>query len=163
MKPGSFYALTGTSAKEVMDKFLPLKVFNLSFDEDAFFRLPFKNAKMYMKIFMANLCGDKKPNKFINLFDELSDDIPENVESIYKKLNLSPKQTQRLFSANFGLTPRLVLSILRFQKCLQVLTSGKANPSDMLNLVNFYDQAHFINDFKRNIGLTPFELVKKYC
>ena len=26
---------------------------------------------------------------------------------------------------------------------------------------NYYDQAHFINDFKRNIGLTPLELVRR--
>jgi AraC-like DNA-binding protein len=81
---------------------------------------------------------------------------------MYERLGFSPKQTQRIFSANFGLTPKVVLSILRFQKCLHILTSGKAVPSDVLNLVNFYDQAHFINDFKRNIGITPFELVRKY-
>ncbi|MDR2901170.1 MAG: AraC family transcriptional regulator [Treponema sp.] len=162
MKPGAFYALTGISAAKVMDGFLPLKVFDSDFDEGAFFRLFFDDAKIFMKEYIAQLCAGKNANDFIELFDELSEDIPDTAESIYERLHFSPKQTQRLFAANFGLTPRVVLSIVRFQKCLEVLTSGKASPGDVLNLVNFYDQAHFINDFKRNIGLTPFELVRRY-
>jgi AraC-like DNA-binding protein len=162
MKPGAFFAVTGISAKEVMDGFLPLKVYDSSFDEDAFFAEPFDKAKLCMKDYITNMCAGKKTNEFITLFDELGDEIPDTAESIYEKLQFSPKQTQRLFAANYGLTPKVVLSILRFQKCLQVLTSGKATPGDVLNLVNYYDQAHFINDFKRNIGITPFELVRRY-
>jgi AraC-like DNA-binding protein len=162
MKPGAFFSLTKIPASEAMDNFLPLKEYDSSFDTEKFFALPFEKSKSFMKNFIAQLCANKKPNDFIKLFDNLYDDIPETAESIYERLGFSSKQTQRLFSANFGLTPKVVLSILRFQKCLQVLTSGKANSADVLNLVNFYDQAHFINDFKRNIGLTPFELVRKY-
>jgi AraC-like DNA-binding protein len=162
MKPGAFFALTNIPAAEAMDNFIPLNVYDSNFIADTFFSLSFDDAKLFMKNYIIKLCAGKKPNNFITLFDELYDDIPESAESIYEKIGFSPKQTQRLFSTNFGLTPKLVLSILRFQKCLHVLTSGKANPSDMLNLVNFYDQAHFINDFKRNIGITPFELVRRY-
>jgi AraC-like DNA-binding protein len=162
MKPGTFHLLTGISATEAMDSFIPLNMFDSNFYTEEFFSLSFDDAKSFLKNYIIKLCAGKKPNNFITLFDELYDDIPENAESIYERIGFSPKQTQRLFSTHFGLTPKLVLSILRFQKCLHVLTSGKANPGDMLNLVNFYDQAHFINDFKRNLGITPFELVRRY-
>lgn len=163
IKPGAFYALTGIAASEAMDNFIPLDTFYSDFNANTFFSLlSFDHVKIYMKTFIANLCAGKESNKFIELFDNLYDDIPDTASSIYKNLGFSAKQTQRLFAKNFGLTPQMVLSILRFQKCLEILTSGKAAPGDVLNLVNFYDQAHFINDFKRNIGLTPFELVRRY-
>lgn len=162
MKPGAFYALTEISAAESMDNFIPLKVFDSHFNEDEFFRLPFEKAKSFMKDFVTNLCSEKKANYFISLFDELYNDIPESAQSLYERLGYSSKQTQRIFSANFGLTPKVVLTILRFQKCLEIVTNKKSKPSDILSLVNFYDQAHFINDFKRNIGITPFELVRRY-
>lgn len=68
----------------------------------------------------------------------------------------------KAFYKNFGLSPQMVLCILRFQKCLKSLTIDKINPVNVMNMSNYYDQSHFINDFKRNIGLTPLELVHKY-
>jgi AraC-like DNA-binding protein len=162
MKPAAFYALTGISSSLAMDSFIPLNCYDSEFNVDTFFSLSFDDAKLFLKNYIAKLCLGKKPNAFIKLLDIFYDDIPNTAESIYQRLGFSSKQTQRIFLANYGLTPKMILSVLRFQKCLQILTSGKAVPSDVLNLVNFYDQAHFINDFKRNIGLTPFELVRKY-
>jgi AraC-like DNA-binding protein len=162
MKPGAFYALTGVSASEAMDSFIPLGSHDSGFNEAAFFALSIEQAQATMKEYVTKLCFGKKPNAFTALFDELWDAIPDTAAALYERLHLSPKQTQRLFTLHFGLTPKLVLSILRFQKCLQLLTGGKASPGDMLHLVHYYDQAHFINDFKRHIGLTPFELVRRY-
>ncbi len=121
-----------------------------------------EKAKAAIQDYMAGLCAGKRPNEFVGLFDRLFDDIPATAAELYARLHFSSKQTERLFLKNFGLPPRVVLSILRFQKCLRVLAGGSAAPADILNLVNFYDQAHFINDFKRNLGLTPFELVLRY-
>jgi AraC-like DNA-binding protein len=56
----------------------------------------------------------------------------------------------------------MALCLIRFQKCLEILTGGKAAPSDILNITAYYYQSHFIKDFKRNVGLTPFELIRRY-
>ncbi|MDR2977729.1 MAG: helix-turn-helix domain-containing protein [Streptococcaceae bacterium] len=58
----------------------------------------------------------------------------------------------------------MVLSILRFQKVLKMLLSNEAGlkATDILRTINYYDQAHFIRDFKKNAGLTPLELLRKY-
>lgn len=162
MKPGAFYALTGISAAEAMDSFIPLNTYDSDFDSERFFKLPFDNAKEFFKNYFRKLIAGKSADGFVKLFDDLSCDIPKAAEQIYKRLNFSPKQCQRLFDKHFGLTPQKVFCILRFQKCLEILTSERANQNEILNIVNYYDQAHYINDFKRNIGLTPFELVRKY-
>jgi AraC-like DNA-binding protein len=162
-KPGAFHALTNISAKEAMDTFLPINVIDKKFDSESFFALPFLEAKRFLLNYIGAIIQDKNPNKFILLFDELNESIPDAASEIYQKLYYSHRQCQRLFIKNYGLSPQMILCILRFQKCLNILTSGKADTNDVMNVLNYYDQSHFINDFKRNIGLTPLELVRKYA
>jgi len=162
LKPGAFHTIANISASEAMDTFLPLNIIDKNFDTESFFALKFLEAKAAFKNYIGNLIQGKKPSTFITLFDELNKDIPNTVSEIYQKMYYSPRQCQRLFVKNYGLSPQMVLCILRFQKCLQILTSKKASPKEAMDIHNYYDQAHFINDFKRNIGLTPLELVRKY-
>jgi len=162
LKPGAFHALTGLPATAAMDKAYRLNKLDKNFDPDAFFALPFDEAKKFLKSYLGNLIANKQPTEFTTLFDEFSADIPNSVTEIYEKLHFSPKQCQRLFSKHFGLSPQMVLCIIRFQKCLELLTTNKELPNDVLDKLNYYDQSHFIKDFKKNIGLTPFELVRRY-
>jgi len=161
-KPGAFHAITGISASEAMDTYLPLNDIDSGFDTEAFFALAFSDAKKFFKNYIGSLIQNKKPDTFITLFDDLNNDIPYSTAEIYQKLYYCPRQCQRLFLRNYGLSPQMVLCILRFQKCLQILTSGQADSKDVMDMTNYYDQSHFINDFKRNIGLTPLELMRKY-
>ncbi|MCL2410178.1 MAG: helix-turn-helix domain-containing protein [Treponema sp.] len=162
LKPGAFHVITGKPATEAMDIFLPIENFDRTFDISSFFELPFNEAKAFFKNYIGSLIKDKIPDRFISLFDTFSNDIPANVSEIYQILHYSPKQCQRLFYKHIGLSPQMSLCVIRFQKCLEIITSGKASPNDVLDILNFHDQSHFIKDFKRNIGLTPLELVRKY-
>jgi len=162
LKPGAFHAITGLSATEAMDKFLPLDKVDKNFDTQSFFSLPFNEVKESFKNYLGGLIRGKESNEFTTLFDRFSIDIPDSATEIYDRLHFSPKHCQRLFTKHFGLSPQMVLSIIRFQKCLEMLTSNKELPSGVLEMINFYDQSHFIKDFKKNIGLTPLELVRKY-
>ena len=162
MKPGAFHQLFGLPASSAMDHFLPVNDADKDFDCGSFFSLPFSEAKAYFRNYLAEKSEGIVPNLFVGLFDELSDSPPETVATLYDRLHYSPRQCQRLFAENYGFSPQATLSILRFQLCLKVLTSGAASPGDILGITSYYDQAHFINDFKRNIGLTPFELIRQY-
>ena len=162
LKPGAFQQLTGLPASAVMDSFLPIQdVFN-DFDSEMFFSLSFEQAKEYFKGYFSALTRNKTPERFVTLFDELSQSPPCTTTELYQKLHFSPKQCQRLFAKHYGLSPKMALSIIRFQKCLEILTSDEATPSDILNMAGYYDQSHFIKDFKKNIGVTPLELIHTY-
>ena len=161
-KPGAFHAITGIPASKAMDNFLPINVVDSDFDTESFFALTFSDAKMFFKNYIGSLIQDRKPDKFITLFDDLNNNIPYSTAEVYQKLHYCPRQCQRLFMMNYGLSPQMALCILRFQKCLQILTTGQVDTKDVMEMTNYYDQSHFINDFKRNIGLTPLELVRKY-
>jgi AraC-like DNA-binding protein len=161
-KPGAFHAITQIPANKAMDEYIPLNSFDKDFPMDLFFNLPFSEAKIFFSDYIGKLINGKKPNKFIALFDDLNKNIPCSVSEIYQKLNYSHRQCQRLFIKNYGLSPQMVLCIIRFQKCLEIIISGKKKPKEALEISNYYDQSHFINDFKRHIGLTPQELFEKY-
>ena len=162
LKPGAFQAITGKPATEAMDRFLPINKIDKNFNDRLFFDLPFNEAKVFFKDYIGGLIKEKTPNRFIFLFDNFSDNIPANISEIYQILQYSPKQCQRLFYKHIGLSPQMSLSVIRFQKCLKIITSRKAEPKDVLDILNFHDQSHFIKDFKKNIGLIPLELIRKY-
>jgi AraC-like DNA-binding protein len=162
LKPGAFHQLTGLPAGAAMDTFLPLGMVDKAFDADAFFALPFEQAKVRFREYLGALVNDKAPDDFTLLFDTLSQLPPVTAGDLYDHFHFSPRQCQRLFAKHFGLTPQMVLCLVRFQKCLETLANGKASPSDILNVTTYYDQSHFIKDFKRNVGLTPFELIRRY-
>jgi AraC-like DNA-binding protein len=162
LKPGAFYAITNIPANKAMDSFIPIETIDRHFDTKEFFSLDLSNAKIFFKNYIGSLIENKKPSKFMVLFEELNNGIPNSALEVYKKLYYSHRQCQRLFLKNYGLSPQMVLCILRFQWCLKKLTSGEKSPKGIMDISNYYDQSHFIHDFKQNIGLTPLELVRKY-
>ncbi len=162
MMPGAFHQLTGLPASAAMDSFLPVEAAFNDFDRVLFFSLPFEHAKEYFKQIFVRHTQDKSPDEFTLLFHMLSVETPSTVTELCRKLHLSPRQCQRLFGLHYGITPKMALSIVRFHKCMEILTSPKAKPSDILSVTGYYDQPHFIKDFKRNIGITPLELIRTY-
>ena len=162
MMPGAFHQLTGLFASEAMDGFLEIEKVFPEFEKNFFFQLSFEKAMEYLKVFFADYVREKNPDVFTRLFDVLSQNTVETTKGLYEVLHFSPRQCQRIFAKCYGITPKMVLSIVRFQKCLEILTSTNAKPIDILSIANYYDQPHFINDFRRNMGITPLELIKDY-
>lgn len=162
LMPGAFTQLTGFPASTAMDTFLPLEDVWKDFDKVRFFTLPFEQAREYFRQFLLGKTQHKTPDMFASLFHLLSHNAPATTTELYQMLHFSPRQCQRLFLKHYGITPKMALCIMRFQKCLDILTSPKANPADILHATTYYDQPHFINDFKRNIGLTPMEFIRNY-
>ena len=162
MTPGAFHRLTGLPATSAMDFFLPIEAVYKDFDCNSFFSLPFEEAKKYFQSFLARQTENKSLDMFTTLFHLLSQEVPTTVTELCQRFHYSPRQCQRLFAKHYGITPKTALSIIRFQKCLEILTSTKASPADILNMTEYYDQPHLIKDFKRNIGITPLELIRTY-
>ncbi|MGX2946724.1 helix-turn-helix domain-containing protein [Enterococcus alishanensis] len=162
LMPNAFHQLTGRKPQDALDKLLSIAEIYTDFDCDLFFSLSFEEAREYLIGFISNKMDGFVPDTYSKLFSKFSQDPPSSVSEVCQILNLSQSQCQRNFIKHYGLTPKVVLSILRFQKAITILTSTKSRPSDVLEFVRYYDQSHFINDFKRNIGLTPLELISRY-
>ena len=80
------------------------------------------------------------------------------VDELATIAGVSARQLERQFAIHVGLSPKRFLRVLRFQQVLAALndpTSSSSGSADVAARHGFYDQAHFINDFKTFTGETP--------
>ena len=156
-KPGAFYALTGLEATVAINTFLSIEMVDANFDKLSFFKLSDEAMKKFLIDYFIRLSEKAKSMSYIHLFEEISAKNFSDAESLYNFIGFSPSQAQRIFKKHYGLTPKKILSIIRFQHCLAELLQESPEKMSLLN--SYYDQSHFISDFKRNIGLTPIEFI----
>jgi AraC-like DNA-binding protein len=76
--------------------------------------------------------------------------------SITDQLGLSSRRFSQVFAHEVGLTPKLFQRVLRFQGVLHAIEKHKnIDWSEIALSCDYFDQAHFIHDFKAFSGLTP--------
>lgn len=82
-----------------------------------------------------------------------------------EKLCVTPKTLERKFASFVGNTPKKFINIVRFHEVMTNLTSAKPGKLAQHALENgYFDQAHFIRDFKAYSGYTPKELLSSnFC
>ena len=78
------------------------------------------------------------------------------VNALAHHAGVTERHLQRLFLRDIGLSPKQFLRTLRFQEVVrQLQTSTPTRWADLAQRFGFYDQAHFIRDFKAFTGETP--------
>lgn len=69
---------------------------------------------------------------------------------------LSPRQLRRLFNHYIGTTPKSFSQVIRFQYILNETSSLQDLKEDKIFYeLGFFDQAHFIKNFRKFYGVTP--------
>jgi len=82
--------------------------------------------------------------------------------TLYEQIGYSQKHFTEMFKTHVGVTPKAYLRIMRFQKAINEIETGEdLNWVSIAHEAGFYDQAHFINDFKRFSGFTPEGYLKR--
>ena len=82
--------------------------------------------------------------------------------SLYDEIGYSQKHFTDMFKKHVGVTPKSYLRVMRFQRAIGELESGnEINFSEVAFDAGFYDQAHFINDFRRFSGFTPKQYLER--
>ena len=73
-----------------------------------------------------------------------------------EKIGYSQKHFTQMFRKQVGVTPKSFLKIMRFQKAVRHIDAATDVDWGEIALASgFYDQAHFIHDFKHFSGFTP--------
>ena len=81
-----------------------------------------------------------------------------SVNELSKQRNINRRQLTRKFSSTIGLSPKQLSKTIRLQNTLKTLLSKSNKSLTHLAYENeYYDQAHFIKEFKEFTGLTPKE------
>lgn len=79
------------------------------------------------------------------------------VEQLAARVGRSPRALQRLFREYVGVTPKWVLQRLRLHEAAERMRDGAGDWASLALDLGYFDQAHFINDFRRVVGRSPGE------
>src|SRR5690606_30368831 len=90
------------------------------------------------------------------LKEYIHENYRENIslENLSHTSDLSPDHVVKLFRKQYGLPPHQYLLNLRVEKAKNLL-AGKMPVTEVAYESGFFDQSHFIRNFKKIIGVTP--------
>ncbi|HEY8696537.1 MAG TPA: helix-turn-helix domain-containing protein [Rhizomicrobium sp.] len=81
-----------------------------------------------------------------------------SVARLAAEAGVSHKRLIKLFADEVGFTPKLYLRVTRFQRVLlRIFQAPQVDWGDMVERHGYFDQSHFIRDFREFSGLTPSE------
>jgi len=82
------------------------------------------------------------------------------IDDLAFQAGLSARQLRRLFLDQIGLSPKHFCRVIRFRNSLSRLPqAGRTEWAQIALDCGYYDQAHFINEFREFSGYTPGEFV----
>jgi len=85
-----------------------------------------------------------------------------NINKMASEACLCRRQFERIFVEHVGISPKQYLKIIRFQYALfQKQQNGNLDMIELSYRSGYFDQSHFINDFKSLCGLTPKQYFKE--
>lgn len=143
--------------------------------ENLFGAIPAK--ALEQKIFQANSTQERIEVLETFLLDKLNENatienlVKTTVDSLLATNGSSPinqilkedlskrRQLERNFKKQIGISPKQLGRVLRLQTALTMLLNDKESLTNIAYESEYFDQAHFIKDFKEFIGTTPKEFL----
>ena len=119
-----------------------------------------KRIELIENFLLARLTAvERKPAKITMIgliIKEIQQDVlPGSIESIASRYDITPRYLQKLFLQYTGLTPKLYHKINRFQVSLKLVTRRQDSLTSIAYDCGYFDQSHFIREFKSFTGITP--------
>lgn len=78
-----------------------------------------------------------------------------DIEQLALQHGVSARYIQKLFLDCIGVTPKRFFNIRRFNKSLNLVRKAQESLTSIAYECGYYDQAHFIKEFKAFSGVTP--------
>ena len=86
----------------------------------------------------------------------LHDRSVTRVADVTDRFGMSTRALQRLFERYVGVSPKWVLRRYRLHEAAARLAEGTGGTwAEVAVELGYFDQAHFIRDFTRAVGMTP--------
>ena len=124
-----------------------------------------KETQSLVNIFFREAIKEKK---FSSSFDLMSKFIQSKngectVNDLSSAFSFSTRTIQRKFVNELGIKPKDYIRIIRFNAvCKEISLSKKIDWIDIAFHCGFYDQNHFIKEFKSLMRITPQQAILKY-
>ena len=112
---------------------------------------------------LQRLIMNRRSHQNLQLIESLCTHISDtdnlfNLRDLSVRYGFSERYIQKLFSSWVGITPQKFFAVKRFNKSLELLRSSGEPMTSIAFACGYYDQAHFIREFKSYTGLTPMQV-----
>jgi AraC-like DNA-binding protein len=89
------------------------------------------------------------------------DNSVTRVEHLIARWDIQERTLQRLFDRYVGASPRWVIKRYRIYEALESVAAGtQEGLTGLAQNLGYFDQAHFINDFRKLVGCSPGEYAR---
>jgi AraC-like DNA-binding protein len=118
-------------------------------------------ATVHQKFMYAEKYLTKNPFVDFSVAAILQNPRQQSIRVLADKVGFSQKHFTKIFKEHVGLTPKAFMRIIRFQHAIREIEKHKtANWTSIAFESGYFDQAHFINDFKSFSGFTPQQYLR---
>jgi len=124
--------------------------------QNQFENILFTIKKVAVDYIFENVQENEIQLKILKEYIENHSEIELSLEEISKKIFISKFYLIRKFKEKIGLTPHKFQIQNRIRTAKNLLQTEKSI-TEVAFLTGFYDQSHFIKQFKRLVGITPSE------
>ncbi len=107
----------------------------------------------FLESYLHSMSKSDKIEQAVNLIFETKATL--TISEIAKKINISERQLERLFKRYIGLSPKFYCRIIRFAYIFELVQKENIEWSELAQHTGFYDQSHFIKNFKEFTGEDP--------
>ena len=161
-RPGAFRALLGRAVSTIADGSIPATALFgtdaatldgvLACDGDAAaaaLASDFLRARLPPADATALLAG--------RIVDSVADDLElHSADALARRFGMSLRALQRLFNEHVGVGPKWVINRYRMHEAVARVQAGQPVPwAALAQDLGYFDQAHFIADFRKLVGRTP--------
>jgi AraC-like DNA-binding protein len=168
-RPGGAFPFLDLPVGELADRHVDLEAIWGSAAADLRERLceadtPDQRFRILEEALLAHLCRpfDRHDAVRIALGAFRRFDVRVTVRDVARRVGLSHRRFNQVFTAEVGLTPKMFSRLQRFQRVL-ALVRGTATP-DWARLsvdCGYFDQSHLIRDFREFSGLVPTNFLRR--
>lgn len=160
LQPWTLRLLFGLDMSTITDKVIAIKDLNLSNIESIINASAeetiFENKVETIENILSNLIKSNKASKGQEATQLIIDTKGEiSIQEVIDKVGISERSLERYFKTHIGLTPKFYSRIIRFSNIFNLVQNNDFNWSDVTYLAGFYDQSHFIKNFKEFTGEEP--------
>ncbi|MCI8965306.1 MAG: helix-turn-helix transcriptional regulator [Clostridia bacterium] len=164
LKPSIFYELFSIQADKIMDSQIDFFKIEKDTNLDKIFNVEDEIERINIfKTYLLTKIKSNSDKKYTQIIEQLYNSPKEQtVLGIASQYGYNQRHLYRLFKKHYGISPKILLNILRLHLCLTLLLEESKSITDVMNICGFYDQSHFIKEIKKYTGFSPLELIENY-
>lgn len=128
-----------------------------------------KQSELFLNEYLPVYESNKTLDTMQNIVSFVSKKIQQNkgnisIEAITSETGYSERYINKLFSSHMGIAPKTMGKIVRFQSVIcSINKNSSIKLTDVAAESGYYDQSHFIKEFKTFSGMTPKKYTRHIC